>query len=90
MELKIEEISYDSILKKMNLTVVDGKLAQYEPTKKNVYFHPEVENKIIEQKTNIPPVNPQIQRQMYIKFLINKINQKKRIAKMKPKQMFFT
>jgi len=98
MELIIEEkkpepISYESILKKMNLKVVDGKLSKDQPTKKNVYFYPE-ENKFSlptysqpqPQVSNQPILTP---KQQYIKYLIHKINQKKRIAQIKSKRMNF-
>ena len=98
MELIIEEkkqepISYESILKKMNLKVVDGKLSQDQPTKKNVYFYPQENTYTNQIKPNhIPPTPVQpflTPKQQYIKYLINKINQKKRIAKIKSTKMMF-
>jgi hypothetical protein len=98
MELIIEEkkpepISYESILKKMNLKVIDGKLSQDQPAKKNVYFYPQ-ENKINPSQQNIQTQNTPQQplltvKQQYMKYLIHKINQKKRIAQIKSKRMFF-
>ena len=82
MELIIEDkkkipISYEEILKNMNLKVVNGKLSQDQPTKKNVYFYPE-ENKVLPNNTNIlEKKNIPIQftpKQQYIRYLINKIN----------------
>lgn len=92
MELIIEEkpISYEGILKKMNLKVVDGKLSQDQPIKKNVYFYPQ--DTFIEQAPKVlqPPTTHLITpKQQIIKYLIHKINQKKRIAQMKSKKMVF-
>jgi len=92
-EKKTEPISYESILKKMNLKVIDGKLSQDQPAKKNVYFYPQ-ENKIYPPQQHIQPSNTQQQplltpKQQYMKYLIYKINQKKRIAQIKSKRMFF-
>jgi len=94
MELIIEEkrnqpISYEGILKNMNLKVVDGKLSQDQPTKKNVYFYPQ-EN-YSSPKNNITQPTPQIltPKQQYMKYLIQKINQKKRISQIKSKSMYF-
>ena len=104
MELIIEEkkaqpISYEGILKNMNLKVVDGKLSQDEPIKKNVYFYPQENNKNIHSnysttKNNIapqaqPPRQLFTHKQKYIKYLFNKINQKKRISQIKSKKMYF-
>ena len=99
MELIIEEkknqpISYESILKNMNLKVVDGKLSQVQAIKKNVYFYPEDKNihsysNSISNKTTsstIPSLTP---KQQYIKYLIQKINQKKRVSQIKSKKMYF-
>lgn len=129
MELIIEEkknqpISYEGILKNMNLKVVDGKLSQDEPKKKNVYFYPQDNNKNIHSNyspaKNIPPnysaakiMNPNYftaknilpnysavknniapqplitPKQQYIKYLVNKIYQKKRVSQIKSKKMYF-
>jgi hypothetical protein len=122
MELIIEEkkaqpISYEGILRNMNLKVVDGKLSQDEPIKKNVYFYPQENNKNIHSNysttKNIQPnyfaaknpnyfaaknnIAPQAQpprqlitpKQQYIKYLVHKINQKKRISQIKSKKMYF-
>ena len=98
MELIIEEkkpepVSYESILKKMNLKVIDGKLSQDQPIKKNVYFYPQ-ENKTYYPPPQQLPQQPQpppllTPKQQYIKYLVHKINQKKRIAQIKSKRMFF-
>jgi len=84
MELIIEEkLSYEDILKKMNLKVVDGKLSEYEPAKKNSYFYPShKEVKFEEPKKTIT-------KQEYVNYLIQKINQKKRISQIKPKRLLF-
>ena len=91
VELIIEEkpISYEGILKKMNLKVVDGKLSQDQPIKKNVYFYPQ-DNYIAQpQKVSKPLNSPMTPKQQIIKYLIHKINQKKRIAQIKSKKMYF-
>jgi hypothetical protein len=82
-EKKTEKISYEDILKKMNLKIVDGKLSQYEPSKKNSYFYP--------QPNEYTQVNkPQVMtREQYINLLVQRINQKKRISQMKPKRLLF-
>jgi hypothetical protein len=92
MELIIEEkpISYEGILKKMNLKVVDGKLSQDQPIKKNVYFYPQ-DSYIVQPQKVTKPLNSQIttSKQQIIKYLIHKINQKKRISQIKSKKMVF-
>jgi hypothetical protein len=77
----------------------NGKLSQDEPIKKNVYFYPQENNKNIHSnysttKNNIAPqAQPPRQlitpKQQYIKYLVNKINQKKRISQIKSKKMYF-
>jgi len=84
MELIIEEkLSYEDILKKMNLKVVDGKLSENEPSKKNSYFYPTHKEVKVEEPKKI------ITKQEYVNYLIQKINQKKRISQIKPKRMLF-
>ena len=96
MELLIEEkkstnISYEDILKKMNLKIVDGKLSEYEPTKKNSYFYPQQnENKQVRfEEPKHQPMTRQQYREQYIKIVAQKINQKRRISQMKPKSLLF-
>jgi hypothetical protein len=101
MELIIEEkkeqpISYEGILKNMNLKVIDGKLSQDQPIKKNVYFYPQeninLSNNCILHTNNVQskPSNQLITpKQQYIRYLIQKINQKKRIRQIKSKNMYF-
>ena len=100
MELIIEEkanqpISYEGILKNMNLKVVDGKLSQDKPIKKNVYFYPQENDKTPSSTYSIPNKNTSstIQtltpKQQYINFLIQRINQKKRVSQIKSKKMKF-
>jgi len=100
MELIIEEkanqpISYEGILKNMNLKVVDGKLSQDKPIKKNVYFYPQENDNPPSSTYSIPNKNTSstIQtltpKQQYIKFLIQRINQKKRVSQIKSKKMKF-
>lgn len=100
MELIIEEkknqpISYEGILKNMNLKVIDGKLSQDQPLKKNVYFYPQDNYKNIHSnpilQNNIQPRQPPFitPKQQYIRHLIHKINQKKRVSQIKSKKMYF-
>jgi hypothetical protein len=82
-EKKEEKLSYEDILKKMNLKVVDGKLSEYEPSKKNSYFYPSNKQLKFEEPKKI------ITKQEYVNYLVQKINQKKRISQIKSKRMIF-
>lgn len=86
-EKKTEKVSYEDILKKMNLKIVDGKLSEYEPSKKNSYFYPQQnENKQVRFEE---PKSQLMTREQYINLLVQRINQKKRISQMKPKRLLF-
>ena len=86
-EKKSEKVSYEDILKKMNLKIVDGKLSEYEPSKKNSYFYPQQnENKQVRFEE---PKSQVMTREQYINLLVQRINQKKRISQMKPKRLLF-
>ena len=92
-EKKIQPVSYEGILKNMNLKVKDGKLSQDKPIKKNVYFYPQELN--ISSSESIPIKNissitqPLTPKQQYIRYLVQKINQKKRVSQIKSKNMYF-
>jgi|LauGreDrversion4_1035100.scaffolds.fasta_scaffold00112_14 hypothetical protein len=92
-EKKIQPVSYEGILKNMNLKVIDGKLSQDNPIKKNVYFYPQELNispsETNSNKNNSSRIQPLTLKQQYIKYLVQKINQKKRVSQIKSKKMYF-
>jgi hypothetical protein len=92
-EKKIQPVSYEGILKNMNLKVIDGKLSQDKPIKKNVYFYPQELNISPSESNPIKNNSSRIQaltpKQQYIRYLVQKINQKKRVSQIKSKNMYF-